>query len=245
VAHRGYALRYPENTIESLRAALAAGACYVEFDVQLCADGVPVLLHDASLQRTADVDESALQLPLSRLREIEVNERRRLGDRFRGVRIPTLGQAIELIRSAPPSRQAFVEIKRESIEAFGVDAVVEAVLDAVAPAAQRCVLISFDAAAVERARGLGSTRIGWVLAEWCEAARRQAEALSPDFLFCDRELLPSGVGLWSGPWSWAVYEVIDPAEALALGERGVELIETMAIREMLADPRLAVAACTD
>ena len=49
VAHRGYAARYPENTRESLAAAVRAGARFLEFDVQLSADGVPVLLHDVTL----------------------------------------------------------------------------------------------------------------------------------------------------------------------------------------------------
>lgn len=53
VAHRGYAARYPENTRESLAAAVSVGAEFVEFDIQLSADGVPVLLHDADLDRTA------------------------------------------------------------------------------------------------------------------------------------------------------------------------------------------------
>ena len=56
VAHRGYPRRYPENTLLSLLAALEAGAEFVEFDVQMTADGVPVLLHDADLRRTGGAD---------------------------------------------------------------------------------------------------------------------------------------------------------------------------------------------
>ncbi|MGF1546037.1 MAG: glycerophosphodiester phosphodiesterase family protein, partial [Thiotrichales bacterium] len=55
VAHRGYALRYPENTLPAIEAALAAGARYVEIDVQLSADQVPVLFHDRSLMRMCEV----------------------------------------------------------------------------------------------------------------------------------------------------------------------------------------------
>ena len=45
VAHRGYAWRYPENTLEAFQAAVDVGARWVEVDVQLY-DGVPVLSHD-------------------------------------------------------------------------------------------------------------------------------------------------------------------------------------------------------
>jgi glycerophosphoryl diester phosphodiesterase len=51
VAHRGHPYRERENTLPSLRAALAAGADAVEVDVRLTADGTPVLLHDATLER--------------------------------------------------------------------------------------------------------------------------------------------------------------------------------------------------
>ncbi len=54
VAHRGAPLVEPENTIASFEAAVAAGADAVEFDVRLSADGVPVILHDAAVDRTTD-----------------------------------------------------------------------------------------------------------------------------------------------------------------------------------------------
>ncbi|KUF18518.1 glycerophosphodiester phosphodiesterase [Streptomyces silvensis] len=51
VAHRGDPYRVRENTLPSLRAALERGADAVEIDVRPTRDGVPVLLHDASLER--------------------------------------------------------------------------------------------------------------------------------------------------------------------------------------------------
>lgn len=51
VAHRGDPYRVRENTIDSLRSALDRGADAVEVDVRLTRDGVPVLLHDETLER--------------------------------------------------------------------------------------------------------------------------------------------------------------------------------------------------
>ncbi|MGI5458373.1 glycerophosphodiester phosphodiesterase [Streptomyces sp. CA-249302] len=51
VAHRGDPYRVRENTIDSLRSALDRGADAVEIDVRLTRDGVPVLLHDETLER--------------------------------------------------------------------------------------------------------------------------------------------------------------------------------------------------
>ncbi|MEU1019779.1 glycerophosphodiester phosphodiesterase [Streptomyces sp. NPDC005900] len=51
VAHRGDPYRVRENTLPSLRSAFERGADAVEIDVRLSSDGVPVLLHDATLER--------------------------------------------------------------------------------------------------------------------------------------------------------------------------------------------------
>src|SRR3954471_19739401 len=56
VAHRGAPTERPENTLAAFEAAIAAGAGAVEFDVRLTADGRPVVLHDATLDRTTDRD---------------------------------------------------------------------------------------------------------------------------------------------------------------------------------------------
>ncbi|MEV5611652.1 glycerophosphodiester phosphodiesterase [Streptomyces sp. NPDC052225] len=67
VAHRGDPYRVRENTLPSLRSALERGADAVEIDVRLTRDGVPVLLHDATLERLWKHDR-----PLSALSADEV-----------------------------------------------------------------------------------------------------------------------------------------------------------------------------
>jgi glycerophosphoryl diester phosphodiesterase len=240
VAHRGYALRFPENTIESLASAMEAGARFVEFDVQLTADGVPVLLHDVSLQRTAGVDARVMELPLARLKMFEANETGRLGDSFTGVRVPTLQEAMRLLCEWPHVT-AFVEIKHESLEYFGREFVVRRLLGDLALRPAGSVVISFDEEALMLARERGARSIGWVLHEWSAAVRRAAEGLAPAYLFCDYKLIPESDVLWPGPWQWALYDVSDPALALALGARGAHLIETTAVKEMLDHPLFARA----
>ena len=56
VGHRGAAATAPENTLEGFRAAADAGIEWVEFDVRLSADHVPVVIHDATLARTAGIE---------------------------------------------------------------------------------------------------------------------------------------------------------------------------------------------
>jgi glycerophosphoryl diester phosphodiesterase len=53
-AHRGFSARYPENTLYSFAKAIEAGADIIEFDLRETKDGVPVVLHDPTLDRTTD-----------------------------------------------------------------------------------------------------------------------------------------------------------------------------------------------
>ena len=238
IAHRGYALRYPENTLESFTAAIAAGARYIEFDIQLTADGIPVVMHDADFWRTARVDKSVMDLTLDQVKDIWVTETERFGPEFRDVVVPTLAQTVALIQKHP-ALTAFVEIKVESVRRFGTDHVVERVMDAIEPALSQCAVISFDPENIKNARRRGASAIGWVLPEWSPAARELALQMLPEYLFCNYRMIPDDDELWRGSWSWALYEIVEPELALELAARGARFIETMAIGEMLADPRLA------
>ncbi|RDS62693.1 glycerophosphodiester phosphodiesterase [Streptomyces sp. M7] len=70
VAHRGDPYRVRENTLHSLRSALALGADAVEIDVRLTRDGVPVLLHDATLRRLWELDRPLLSLSAAEVRGV-------------------------------------------------------------------------------------------------------------------------------------------------------------------------------
>ncbi len=237
VAHRGNAAEFPENTLPALRSALELGISHVEFDVQLTADHVPVVLHDASLERTAGIDRNALDMTWRELRDIKVNETARLGRRYHDVGIPTLERTVELL-AAFPDATAFVEIKRASLRAFGHEQVVTRIAEVLRPVASQCVMISFDLAAVHLARQMAGLPIGWVLPEVSPLSALKSEAVAPEYLFCDHELLRASEGrLARGPWRWAVYEVTTAKLALELAARGVEFVETMAVRSLQRELR--------
>ncbi|MDP3239195.1 MAG: glycerophosphodiester phosphodiesterase family protein, partial [Reyranella sp.] len=67
IGHRGAMAYAPENTLESFREARRRGAAWVEIDVKLTADGVPIVLHDSSLKRTTGVDRLASEMRASEL----------------------------------------------------------------------------------------------------------------------------------------------------------------------------------
>lgn len=243
IAHRGYTARYPENTLEGIRAAVDAGARWVEFDVQLTADGVPVLLHDPTLNRTTGQSGIVMELELAELQKFSPGEPRRLGEQFAGIRIPTLAQLIGEL-SAWPQVNAFVEIKQHSIDRFGSRFTVARVLEALQPCVDQCVVISFAAEAVAQASELSAARTGWAIRQFNGVTRNEATLLAPQFLFCDHRVIPAvsrqnPEPLWPGPWRWAVYEVGTPELAIRMAGIGADLIETFEIGTLIQHPRFA------
>jgi glycerophosphoryl diester phosphodiesterase len=227
VAHRGHAALYPENTLEALESAVAAGARWVEVDVQLCAGGVPVLLHDADLQRVAGRSESVFELTPEALAAIPVGEPGRFGGRFPSARVPTLAQFAGWL-AHHPGISAFVEMKLESITQFGRNAVLEACLRALEPVPGRWAPVSFDREILAEARVAGLNEVGWVVRGHDEVIDAAARSLPARWLFCNKRYLPSGP-LPAGPWDWVVYEVPDAATAKALAARGARWLETHAV----------------
>lgn len=226
VAHRGAAATHPENSLSALQAAVECGVSHVEFDLQLSADRVPVVIHDADLRRTGGVSVSVLDTRFARLREHNIGEPRRFGERFAGVRLAALDTIADWLATQPQLR-SFVELKAESLQRFGVDAMLEAVDTVLRPIRERVVLISFVSDVARQASIQGYTS-GWVLPRYREATHALARELKPDFLICDRRRLPrQSRPLWPGPWEWMSYEVTRPEQLRRLRERGVTYAESM------------------
>ncbi|MCH8502878.1 MAG: glycerophosphodiester phosphodiesterase [Ectothiorhodospiraceae bacterium] len=241
IAHRGYAAHYPENTLSAFRAAAEAGADAVEMDIQVCADGTPLVIHDQDLQRTANRPDYVSTLRASALEGISVHEPQRFGTRFLGEPLATLAQVSECL-AASHGLQVFIEIKHETADEARLPEIVKRVADESAVLGDNRVIISFMEPVVQLTQAVAGLRSGWVLPLFSRSTLERATTLAPDFLFCDRVKLPADDHpLPAGGWEWAVYEVVDPTEALALAARGVNHIETMAVGEL----REALAARTD
>lgn len=234
IAHRGYARHYPENTLVAFSAAVGAGARYIETDVQLSADGVPVLFHDRSLERVCGVAGAVHDYTAAQLARFAAAEPDRFGYRFAQNPLATLAQFAEFV-AATPGVTAFVELKRVALTQFGNARVLAAVAPILQPIAARTVLISFDREVLLAARRYpapGWHALGGVVDYWRE--REAFKTLAPEYLFCDSEGLPRFGRLHFGTAKIAVYEVVDAAYARRLARRGVALIETFACGELAA-----------
>lgn len=231
VAHRGYPRHYPENTLIGLEAAIAAGARFIEVDVQVSRDRVPVLFHDRDLKRLCGVDGKIHELHYEELWHLRAAERERFGERFKDVHITRLAELGHLL-IRQPQVTAFIELKRASIERFGIDSLLTLVRRSLKPVLAQCVLISYSLEALAAARQQGWSRIGAVIDRWEERRHELIAQILPQFLFCDLEGLPPADNLRAGDMRLVVFEVADPLVALALAARGVEFIETFAVGEM-------------
>ncbi len=98
IGHRGAAATAPENTLAGFLQAARLGVRWVELDVQLSADDVPVVFHDDRLERTTDGHGRLVETPLSVLRQLDAGAWFDPG--FRGERLPTLAEALTAIAGA-------------------------------------------------------------------------------------------------------------------------------------------------
>lgn len=241
VAHRGWPRHYPENTLIGLEAAIAAGARFLEVDVQLSRDRVPVLFHDRDLKRLCGVPGRIHEKRYEELWRLRVAERERFGERFKDVHITRLAELGHLLLRHP-GVTAFVELKRASLERFGAESLLTPVRRSLKPALGQCVLISYSLEALVTARDQGWRRIGVVVDRWQERQHELVAHIRPEFLFCDVDGLPRAGELRADNARLVIFEVADPRTALGLAARGVEFVETFAVGEMLQEfSRLAAA----
>lgn len=242
IGHRGASARAPENTLPSFALALQEGADAVELDVHLTADGVPVVLHDPTLDRTTDATGAVAALELGRVREADAGARftadggRTFPWRGRGVRVPTLHEVL----AAHPDTAMIVEIK--TADASRVVAAVLREHDA----AGRCVLMSFDAAALAPLAGgeflLGATSREALALLAPAPFRPRAASLRYRILSVPetwhgipipmRRLAAAGARLGRPTHVWVVD---DPARARRLWSKGVAGMVTNRPAEMLAE----------
>jgi glycerophosphoryl diester phosphodiesterase len=108
IAHRGFSGRYPENTIRAFKEAIAMGCRWLECDVRLTADGVPVVIHDSTLDRTTDGSGAVSSMTSDDIRALDAGSW--MNPAFSGERVPTL---MELLDVVDGKAQIVIELKLE------------------------------------------------------------------------------------------------------------------------------------
>ncbi|HYL79422.1 MAG TPA: glycerophosphodiester phosphodiesterase [Candidatus Acidoferrum sp.] len=100
--HRGASALAPENTLAAFRKAIELGADGMEMDLQLTRDGAVVVIHDDTLERTTDGRGRVTDLSLAEVKQADAGVK--FAPAYRGERIPTLGEVIDLVKACGNDR---------------------------------------------------------------------------------------------------------------------------------------------
>lgn len=151
IGHRGNRAHAPENTLPSLLEAVALGVDAVEFDLHVSKDGVLVLMHDPTVDRTTDGRGAVAQYTMAELRQFDAGARfsangRAFPWRGRGAGIPTFAEVVE---SLPRDLPLIIEIKTPAVTPLLQEAIARHAL------ASRIIVAGFDPASTRPLRGSG------------------------------------------------------------------------------------------
>lgn len=95
IGHRGAAGYAPENTLEGIHVAADMGVEWVELDVKLTRDQVPIIFHDETLERTAGSNALVAETDYETIKHLEAGSW--FGESFAGNKIPTLEEAVDVL----------------------------------------------------------------------------------------------------------------------------------------------------
>ncbi|MCB9751346.1 MAG: hypothetical protein H6713_15320 [Myxococcales bacterium] len=216
---------YPENTIPSLLQAAAEGATRVEFDVRISSDGVPVLMHDASVDETTDGEGCVSSFTVAELQALDAGAGTPMAGQ--GITIPTLAEVVDQV-----ALDLNVELKFDgggpcpelSREEFA--ATVLAALDG-DPHDRAVALSSFDFMLLQAARAqdpeiyLGHLALTADLLQLAVDAELQAVNLGKDAINAAIVADIHAAGLEVNTWT-----VDDPGEIAAMFDADVDEIIT-------------------
>ncbi|TAN48882.1 MAG: glycerophosphoryl diester phosphodiesterase [Rhodospirillales bacterium] len=226
IGHRGALRLAPENTLASFFCAREAGALWVELDVRLSRDRVPVVFHDARLERTSNGKGRVIGQSLEQLKRLDAGSW--FGPQFRGQSIPTLEEA--LLEIARLGLGVNIEIKPDpGLESETARLALETAARIWPADAPLPLISSFKQEALKQASGMG---IGWPLGYLAERFSQEALAKAlalkvSTFNLNEKHIKPAQAALiHQAGLGVMAYTVNDPARARHLWAMGVDSLFT-------------------
>ena len=226
-AHRGACALAPENTLAAFQAALDLGCDWIETDLRLTSDDVPVLFHDPTVNRTTNGKGRLGRMSLSEVLRLDAGGW--FDRRFRGERIPTLDEALAWCRGRCGLN---LEIKEEDR--------VEALVQRIAPkfrahgSLDRILFSSFRASDLRRLRAaFPHGRLGWLASRRTQGLTRlnrgvRLAALHPKDPLVNRRLMHRCRNMGLAVHVWVVNR-----------RRRLRQLETLGVDGVMTDdPRL-------
>ena len=221
IGHACAAGEAPANTLAGVRACIDAHADAMEIDVQLCADGVPVLMHDESVDRTTNLLGPVRALSLAALQ---------MADAGAGEPVPTLDQVLELVAGR---FTVMCELKATPGEPDYDQRLVDAVLAAIARHDARTwtAVHSFNPEMVQRARATEPRVSATIISGPVEGPeidrllgallKRHGQALSIEYHSIDRDLIVRAKRRQVTVWTWTPDSEEDWGPLIEAGVDGI------------------------
>ena len=221
IGHACAAGEAPANTLAGVRACLDAAAEGMEIDVQVCADGVPVLMHDDTVDRTTNLTGPVRYKTLAELQAADAGA---------GEFVPTLEQVLSLVAG-----RLTVMCELKSTPGFPEQdqACIDATIDVIRrhKAESWTAIHSFNAEMVRRAR-LAEPRIsGAIITNPVEGVaidillggllKRHGQALSVEHVSVDRTLIEKAKRRQIPVWAWTADSPRDWARVIEAGADGI------------------------
>ncbi len=122
LAHRGASAYAPENTLAAFNLAFEMGADGIELDIRLTQDGVPVVIHDDTVDRTTNGRGVVKTMTLEEIKQLDTSYK---FDNYRGEKIPTLA---EVLRAVGKRGIVNIELKSTTLKTDGIEAATLAVI---------------------------------------------------------------------------------------------------------------------
>ncbi|HNO66616.1 MAG TPA: glycerophosphodiester phosphodiesterase [Tepidiformaceae bacterium] len=223
----------PANTLAGVRACIDAGVEGMEIDVQLCADGVPVLMHDDTVDRTTNLHGPVREKTLAELQAADAGD---------GEPVPTLDQVLALVAGR---FTVMCELKATPDAPDQDQACVDAVVEVIRRhnAESWTAIHSFNPIMVERARAteprISATIItGQIRGEVVDRLlgglmKRHGQAISVEHHVVDRTLIEKAKKRQVTVWTWTVDKPEDWARVVEAGVDGIITNVPHRLREWL------------
>lgn len=146
-AHRGFSGDAPENTLAAFKKAMEVGSDMIELDVRFSKDGQIVVMHDDTLDRTANGRGKVSDYTLKELKQFDAGSW--FAPQFSGEHIPTLVEVLELAKG---KIRVNIEIKDESLGRYKITDLADRALQEVKKAGMedQVIYVSFYPVALER-----------------------------------------------------------------------------------------------
>lgn len=235
LAHAGGGASAPENTLAAFQGGLLNGADGFELDVHLSKDGIPVLIHDFTLERTTGSRAAVKDLTVNELRKLDAGSW--FSPKFSNQYIPTLDEALALCAGGTVTVN--IEIKAGSRFYPGIE---EKCLQVVArhPYITRVIYSSFDHYALVRIKEIDSQVVTGAL-HGCSlvdahiyAQKIGVDALHPQFMVLEPAYMAACREVNIMVNTWTVNEIVLARQLKALGVDAIITDDPAKIRAGLA-----------